>query len=154
MRKTGGNGNPFASRAQLSFGLFLATPTGAAATMMASVVVGYGAYIWVGRGQETHSHHSAVVKGNPPSMSPDQALIHAMVHNARESTWQENISNAVDAHERFVLPFSKAQQQEPAFVSKIVKRSDALLHDQQQQRNNLNIFDDMPQQQPHEQQNP
>lgn len=53
----------------------------------------------------------------------------AMIENAKESSWQENLANALDAHERFVLPGQQGQAQ-PEFVDKIVERSDRMIEEQ------------------------
>lgn len=68
---------------------------------------------------------------NSPSraMSGDEALVRAMIENAKESSWQENLANALDAHERFVLPGQQGQAQ-PEFVDKIVERSDRMIEEQ------------------------
>ena len=52
---------------------------------------------------------------NSPSraMSGDEALVRAMIENAKESSWQENLANALDAHERFVLPGQQGQAGDP-----------------------------------------
>lgn len=37
-------------------------------------------------------------------ISLQEAQLRAMIENARESTWQQNLENAVTAHRRFMLP--------------------------------------------------
>ena len=62
-------------------------------------------------------------------MSGDEALVRAMIENAKESSWQENLANALDAYERFVLHGQQGQAQ-PEFVDKIVERSDRMIEEQ------------------------
>ena len=89
---------------------------------------------------------------NAGEMSRDETLVRAMIQNAKESTWRENLSNAVMAQERFVLPSSHPassarngggggwsaggrghgtrNDEKEAFVQKIVERSDRMLEEQ------------------------
>ncbi|EJK56164.1 hypothetical protein THAOC_24002, partial [Thalassiosira oceanica] len=36
--------------------------------------------------------------------TPEEAQLRAMLENARESTWRENLENAADAQGRFMMP--------------------------------------------------
>jgi len=55
-------------------------------------------------------------------------MIAAMIENARESSWEENLSNAMQAQERFMLPGRKSDT--PEFLDKIKKRSDDIMERQ------------------------
>ena len=57
------------------------------------------------------------------AMSRNESMVRAMVENARSSSWKENLDNAFEAHERFMLG-SKAG--EPKFMEKIISRSEEL----------------------------
>ena len=58
-------------------------------------------------------------------MSLDEARLIAMLENAKESSWQENVNNAVDAHEQFMLP--GRNRKEPKFMDRIEQRSMEIL---------------------------
>lgn len=133
----------------------------AAATFGASLGLGYACLLYVER---MNPNATADVKTNATSDSPpsrDEALVRAMIQNAKESSWQENLSNAIMAQERFVLPErhpardsgggeqgeSKQANPRDLFVKKIVERSDRWLEEQQaeakrrkQQREDANHF--------------
>lgn len=53
-----------------------------------------------------------------------------MVENAQKSTWKENLNNAFDAQERFMLP-GRNHGTDPKFVQKIDQRCDELLKQQE-----------------------
>jgi hypothetical protein len=61
-------------------------------------------------------------------MSLDEARLIAMLENAKESSWRENVETAVDAQERFMLP--GRQRTEPKFMNKIEQRSIEILQNQ------------------------
>eukprot|EP00549_Striatella_unipunctata_P003078 CAMPEP_0118700800 /NCGR_PEP_ID=MMETSP0800-20121206/16818_1 /TAXON_ID=210618 ORGANISM="Striatella unipunctata, Strain CCMP2910" /NCGR_SAMPLE_ID=MMETSP0800 /ASSEMBLY_ACC=CAM_ASM_000638 /LENGTH=100 /DNA_ID=CAMNT_0006601493 /DNA_START=174 /DNA_END=476 /DNA_ORIENTATION=- len=60
-------------------------------------------------------------------ISHNQALVTAMIDNATSSTPRENLSNAFDAHERFIIGDSAAQT-EAKFMKKILKRKEELMN--------------------------
>ena len=133
----------------------------AAATFGASIGLGYACLHYVER---MNPNATADVNANAASDAPpsrDEALVRAMIQNAKESSWQENLSNAIMAQERFVLPErhpardsgvgeqgqSKQANSRDLFVRKIVERSDRWLEEQQaeakrrkQQREDANHF--------------
>lgn len=133
----------------------------AAATFGASIGLGYACLLYVER---MNPNATADVNANAASDAPpsrDEALVRAMIQNAKESSWQENLSNAIMAQERFVLPErhpardsgvgeqgeSKQANARDLFVRKIVERSDRWLEEQQaeakrrkQQREDANHF--------------
>jgi hypothetical protein len=61
-------------------------------------------------------------------MSWEEARLIAMLENAQESSWHQNLENAVDAQEQFMLP--NAQREVPDFMSKIDHRSKEILKKQ------------------------
>ena len=133
----------------------------AVATFGASLGLGYACLLYVER---MNPNATADVNTNATSDAPpsrDEALVRAMIQNAKESTWQENLSNAIMAQERFVLPErhpardsgggeqgeSRPANPRDLFVKKIVERSDRWLEEQQaeakrrkQQREDANHF--------------
>lgn len=68
-------------------------------------------------------------KRNPDQkMSVGEARLIAMLENAKESSWQENVENAIDAQEQFMLP--GRNRKEPKFMDKIEERSMEILRNQ------------------------
>ena len=61
-------------------------------------------------------------------MSLDEARLIAMLENAKESSWRENVSNAIDAQEQFMLP--GRNRKEPKFMDRIEQRSMEILRNQ------------------------
>ena len=133
----------------------------AAATFGASIGLGYACLLYVER---MNPNATADVNANATSDAPpsrDEALVRAMIQNAKESSWQENLSNAIMAQERFVLPErhparnsgdgeqaeNKQANPRDLFVKKIVERRDRWLEEQQveaerrkQQREDASYF--------------
>ena len=54
-------------------------------------------------------------------LSQNEALVHAMIENAKSSSARENLSNAYAAQERFMLPSSVNEN--PEFMNRIIERS-------------------------------
>jgi len=54
-------------------------------------------------------------------MSMEEARFIAMVKDAKESSWQENLENAASAQDRFMLP--GRQRDSPKFMTEIDRRS-------------------------------
>jgi len=99
---------------------------------------------------------------NAGEMSRDETMVRAMIQNAKESTWRENLSNAVMAQERFVLPSSHPassarncgggsaggrghgtrSNENQAFVQKIVERSDRILEEQKLDKERQRLRDE------------
>lgn len=59
------------------------------------------------------------------SMTQNEAMLAAMLENARNSSWRENLDNAVDAHEHFML--GSEGRDYPKMVAKIRERRDDLM---------------------------
>ena len=95
----------------------------AMALLGGSTVVGVVLFRIIDDGHESH------YKRNPSQkMSLDEARLIAMLENAKESSWQENVETAVDAQERFMLP--GRQRTESQFMNKIERRSVEILQNQ------------------------
>jgi hypothetical protein len=73
------------------------------------------------------------------SLSPQEAKLSAMIENARNSSWRENLENAVDAHERFVLPNRNVDEgkEVPQYVRNIDERSRELLKEEEERREKM-----------------
>jgi hypothetical protein len=57
--------------------------------------------------------------------SREEMHLEAMVENVLKSSWKQNLDNAFQAHERFMLP-GRDHGQDPAFLHKIDKHTDEL----------------------------
>jgi post-segregation antitoxin (ccd killing protein) len=79
--------------------------------------------------------HANKVSSDAP-VSVTEAQITAMIENARNSTWRENLENAIDAHERFVLPNRNNSDGEevPEYVQRIDLRSREILVEDEERR--------------------
>eukprot|EP00956_Cyclotella_meneghiniana_P003367 scaffold4069_cov85-Cyclotella_meneghiniana.AAC.17 len=74
------------------------------------------------------------------ALTHSEAQLAAMIENARNSTWRQNIENAVDAHERFVLPGRDVDEgrEVPEYVQQIDARSRELMEEEEEKRANRN----------------
>ena len=62
-------------------------------------------------------------------MTMDEARLIAMLENAKESSWQQNLENAVQAKEQFMLP-GRHSREVPKFMDEIDERSVEILKNQ------------------------
>mmetsp|Transcript_9033 Transcript_9033/g.12816 ORF Transcript_9033/g.12816 Transcript_9033/m.12816 type:complete len:159 (-) Transcript_9033:1242-1718(-) len=109
-------------------------PKFVATTISTCVLVGYGCYSYIESLDKSTERHATVRREHPHELTQDEAVLRAMIENARESTWEQNLSNALHAHERFVLPGHKDNEEDPKYVKQILERSDELMDKQQRQR--------------------
>ena len=58
-------------------------------------------------------------------ISVDEARLRAMIENAKNSTWKENLDNAAAAHTNFMLP--GRNNEIPQFMANIEKKSQEIL---------------------------
>ena len=74
------------------------------------------------------------------ALTQTEAQLAAMIENARNSTWRQNIENAVDAHERFVLPNRNVDEgrEVPKYVQNIDERSRELMEEEEEKKANRN----------------
>jgi hypothetical protein len=68
-----------------------------------------------------------------PVLTIEQARLRAMIENAQQSTWQENLDNALVAQEKFMLGNERGER-EPEFMKKIEARSQELMQQAKQKR--------------------
>lgn len=65
-------------------------------------------------------------------MTRDEAMLRAMIENAKFSSWQENIENVAMAQGRFMLPGSSSDKnREESFLRDISKRSDEMMEQEE-----------------------
>jgi hypothetical protein len=60
------------------------------------------------------------------SLSHNEAMLAAMLENARNSSWRENLDNAVEAHEHFMLG-SESRDYPKELVGRIRERCDDIM---------------------------
>eukprot|EP00804_Cyclotella_cryptica_P010169 CCRYP_013810-RA/>CCRYP_013810-RA protein AED:0.00 eAED:0.00 QI:236/-1/1/1/-1/1/1/370/148 len=77
---------------------------------------------------------SPMASSNPTPLSPNEAKVSAMIENARKSTWRENLENAADAHQRFVLSNHDVDhgKELPQYVKRIDERSEELMMEEEE----------------------
>ena len=77
------------------------------------------------------SNHSRSIE---VKVSRETARVRAMIENAKESDWKQNLSNVIEAQHQFMLPNdSKKSLQQPDFIKKIDRRTDEMMKLQHQQ---------------------
>ena len=87
------------------------------------------------QGQQKEKHAAlqkpASILDDPSSRtkSRDEMRLQAMVENALKSSWKENLDNAFQAQERFMMP-GRDHGKDPKFVRKINRRVDQLMKQQ------------------------
>ena len=68
------------------------------------------------------------------SISREEARVRAMIENAKESDWKQNLSNAIEAQHQFMLPAeSKRSMDKPEFIKKIDRRTDEMMKLQEEE---------------------
>lgn len=62
-------------------------------------------------------------------VTPQEAQLAAMLENAKNSSWQDNLRNAADAQLRFMLPGRDVDEgkEKPEYIKRIVHRSEEIL---------------------------
>ena len=61
-------------------------------------------------------------------ISQEEARVRAMIENAKESDWRQNLSNAIEAQHHFMLPpESKRNLDKPEFLKKIDRRTEQMM---------------------------
>ena len=75
------------------------------------------------------------------NVSLEEAQLAAMLENAKKSTWQENLRNASDAQDRFMLQNIEDDGiGTPEYVKKIHDRSKEILRDEERKREETKNF--------------
>jgi len=107
----------------------------ASASLGISMVSGWMCLNYIqGKNENPNGNQPATVLGDTSSRpkSREEMRLQAMVENALKSSWQENLNNAFDAQERFMLP--GRDHKDPKFLEKIDKRAEELLKKQERKR--------------------
>eukprot|EP00591_Stephanopyxis_turris_P017489 CAMPEP_0195540964 /NCGR_PEP_ID=MMETSP0794_2-20130614/50845_1 /TAXON_ID=515487 /ORGANISM="Stephanopyxis turris, Strain CCMP 815" /LENGTH=165 /DNA_ID=CAMNT_0040675047 /DNA_START=7 /DNA_END=504 /DNA_ORIENTATION=+ len=89
-----------------------------------------------------HAEHSSIpnheTNGNYISLqrpkSEKQAYLEAMIQNAKSSSWRENLKNASNAQQMFMLPGRRPDEQHEVFLEKIGHEKERIM--EMQQRDN------------------
>ena len=72
------------------------------------------------------------------SISREETRVRAMIENAKESDWKQNLSNAIEAQHQFMLPAeSKRSMDKPDFIKKIDRRTDEMMKLQEEEDEEL-----------------
>mmetsp|Transcript_8846 Transcript_8846/g.16436 ORF Transcript_8846/g.16436 Transcript_8846/m.16436 type:complete len:156 (+) Transcript_8846:69-536(+) len=76
---------------------------------------------------------------SPPSsdvVTPRNAQLAAMLENAKNSSWQQNLHNAADAQQRFMLPGQDVDggNDAPEYVRRIDERSEEIIREEEEKR--------------------
>mmetsp|Transcript_2065 Transcript_2065/g.3255 ORF Transcript_2065/g.3255 Transcript_2065/m.3255 type:complete len:137 (+) Transcript_2065:39-449(+) len=103
-------------------------------TLAASIGTGWVSYSII----ENRKH---VPEEEDPStesrqLTAEEARLRAMIENAQNSSFEENMSNALQAHERFMLPNHRHDESIP-LVKKIDQRSRELLQQDHEKQEKL-----------------
>ena len=79
-------------------------------------------------------------------VSPHEAQLAAMVENAKNSSWQQNLRNAADAQDRFMLPGRDVDEgrEAPEYVKQIDKRSEEIHREENERRRQRREAEDDP----------
>ena len=77
------------------------------------------------------------------STTRNEAQLAAMLENAKKSSWQDNLRNAADAQDRFMLPGRDVDsgRDAPEYIKRIDKRSEEILQTQEEEKNKANEKD-------------
>ena len=78
------------------------------------------------------------------STTRNEAQLAAMLENAKKSSWQDNLRNAADAQDRFMLPgrdVDSGRRDAPEYIKRIDERSEEILQTQEEEKNKANEKD-------------
>jgi hypothetical protein len=85
------------------------------------------------RRQESNAYTQESQQSSTPSadVTPQEAQLAAMLENAKNSSWQDNLRNAADAQLRFMLPGQDVDEgkEKPEYIKRIVDRSEEILNE-------------------------
>jgi len=72
----------------------------------------------------------------PADVTRNEAQLAAMLENAKKSSWQENLHNAADAQQRFMLPGQDVDggRDAPEYLQRIDQRSREIMRDENERR--------------------
>ena len=73
--------------------------------------------------------NQGIESGRKQNMTDDQAMVHAMVQNAKSASLRENLENAAIAQEKFMFVQSNGNDvKQERLLDKIRKRSEQMRH--------------------------
>lgn len=78
------------------------------------------------------SSGSSSSRDDNSNLTLEQARLRAMIENAQQSTWQQNLDNALVAQEKFMLGNERGEKS-PAFMKQIEARSQELMQQAEEQ---------------------
>jgi hypothetical protein len=117
-------------------------PKSSTLALLAGTTLTFATFIFAvsARDERLAREHHAKLSSSSNSNNPDahhkislhEAQVQAMIENARNSSWRQNLENAVDAQERFVLPNRQHVKDVPEYVQRIDERSKEILTVQQE----------------------
>ena len=85
-------------------------------------------------GYDVKVQNRTTTSSSTSQISRETARVRAMIENAKESDWKQNLSNVIEAQHQFMLPNdSKKSLQQPDFIKKIDRRTDEMMKLQHQQ---------------------
>jgi hypothetical protein len=77
---------------------------------------------------------SSPVAATTSEVTPNEARLVAMIENAKNSSWRDNLRNACDAQGRFMLPLRDVDDDKPEFMRRINARSREIMRDERERR--------------------
>lgn len=88
------------------------------AALGGSVLCGWFCFTILDQDQQAKEANVALHRGRQPKLlSQEEARLRAMIEQAKESNWKENLDNAVQAQEYFMLP-GRSQGDKPSLQTK------------------------------------
>lgn len=82
------------------------------------------------RDERRYAERLANSNDGSTTTSPQEAQLKAMIENAKKSSWKENLQNAADAQERFMLP--GRSNEVPEYVKRIDERREEILREEKE----------------------
>ena len=89
------------------------------------------------RDRYKHREQYAMSQKTPTSdVTQNEAQLAAMLENAKQSSWRDNLRNASDAQQRFMLPGRDVDEGKdaPPYLKRIDKRSKEIMRDENERR--------------------
>lgn len=100
------------------------------------------------RGQVSplNNGQASLPKSSTSDVTPHEAQLAAMLENAKNSSWQQNLRNAADAQDRFMLPGRDVDEgrEAPEYVKHIDKRSEEIHREENERRRQRREAEDDP----------
>ena len=83
-----------------------------------------------------YTEESQLTNTESADVTPQEAQLVAMLENAKNSSWQDNLRNAADAQVRFMLPGRDVDEgrDKPAYIKRIADRSEEILQEERERK--------------------